>query len=1105
MNTVSPDSLAPLPPNDSEANAQPEPSQNLSTSLPSANAMDFPRSTQTASGAGASAEILPGYTVERPIGSGGFGEVFLCEAPGGIKKAVKVVYGTLDDERAEREMRSLERIKDIRHPFLISLDRIEIVNQQLVFVTELADRSLKQRFTEASNDGLQGIPRDELLRYMKDAAEALDYLYEKHTLQHLDVKPENLLLVGEHLKVADFGLIKDLRESEMSMIGGVTPLYSPPEVLDGRPNRHSDQYSLAIVYQEMLTGELPFNGRTAGQLAAQHMHSAPVLSKLPTSDRYAIGKALAKSPTRRFENCRELVDALVNPPKRAAYVRHQTDEGDSESVEESAASNSPLLRQEEVATKALPPIEELCDSTRPAVVIGVGGMGGTVIRSLRKQLNERFGSESAIPSLRLLYIDTDREAISDAGRESWLPSLEPNEVLSLPLRSAQGYREQRSELLPWLSRRWLYNIPRSQRTEGIRPLGRLALVDHAASVRERITTLIRSAAESISVQESKIATGVAFTEQAPRVFVISSTVGGTGSGMWTDLGYLAQRCLEAEKLNGSVVGIALSGTGVRVETHELAEVNTIATLGELYHFGQDSERYPGDAVFDSAPTGRSPFQSSYSLFLGRELDERDICDHANRIASYLSSSIIGTSAGFFDTARSRSDQRESTVRSFGVGVLGGNSEHGMPAADALCDAVLARWSEKCREELDVGGNGAEAAITQSEAIDASATGALKQLELLDAESPEIDIELESRLDICKGMIAESWTASGKMQAAGRFEATFAMVEAALSGQSDATNHCDAMLRCVVDRANQHRDNRLKVIRETIFTPPVEGVPGIEDSLGMMYAVVRELVNTQQACDSRSKQRRSEVDALRREGPPSISDRSKKIPDALMAFFVSYCRLRLNETAESARASELQALVAETMSTSQFFQRVSKSLDAARDGFARVSTGRTDLDEDAVDRFEERVRNDVLGRVGPFWPMVITEPKHRQGFVKAMRQVADDAVGERCLAIATAASSAEGSDDPVRSAKPLLPTKPGGIRWLVSGPSAKAVEPLAARIHRQFGQKPTVVIGGDGRVTLFCESENIPISNVTRELIGRRVDHLETASRVHSRHDVQWTC
>src|SRR5688500_18667930 len=134
---------------------------------------------------------------------------------------------------------------------------------------------------------------------------------EQHSLQQLDVKPENLLLVGGRVKVADFGLVKDIHDHTASLMGGLTPVYAPPEVFDGRPSLHSDQYSLAIVYQEVLTGVLPFPGRTAAQLAVQHLRSRPRLGALPPSHQAAIGRALSKQPEQRLTNCRALIDALV--------------------------------------------------------------------------------------------------------------------------------------------------------------------------------------------------------------------------------------------------------------------------------------------------------------------------------------------------------------------------------------------------------------------------------------------------------------------------------------------------------------------------------------------------------------------------------------------------------------------------------------------------------------------------------------------------------------------------------------------------------------------------------------------------------------------------
>ena len=157
----------------------------------------------------------------------------------------------------------MSRMKEVRHPFLLSLERIEIADDQVFIVTELADNSLMDLYLACKKAGKAGIPRDQLLAYLRDGADALDYMNDHYGLQHLDIKPQNLLLVGGRIKIADFGLVKDLQGTSATATGGVTPVYASPEAFDGRVSRFSDQYSLAIVYQEMLTGVRPFPGKSA--------------------------------------------------------------------------------------------------------------------------------------------------------------------------------------------------------------------------------------------------------------------------------------------------------------------------------------------------------------------------------------------------------------------------------------------------------------------------------------------------------------------------------------------------------------------------------------------------------------------------------------------------------------------------------------------------------------------------------------------------------------------------------------------------------------------------------------------------------------------------
>jgi serine/threonine protein kinase len=181
-------------------------------------------------------EPIPGYRLLAPLGKGGFGEVWKCEAPGGLFKAIKFVRGNgnsfLDAScPSSEELRAIQRIKDVRHPFLLSMERVERCGEELVIVMELADHSLHDLLL----DHPTGLPRDEVLGYLREAAEVLDLMNFEYGLQHLDIKPRNLFLVRGHVKVADFGLVQSLGDPTMSGSRGsamhlsvVTPLYAAP-------------------------------------------------------------------------------------------------------------------------------------------------------------------------------------------------------------------------------------------------------------------------------------------------------------------------------------------------------------------------------------------------------------------------------------------------------------------------------------------------------------------------------------------------------------------------------------------------------------------------------------------------------------------------------------------------------------------------------------------------------------------------------------------------------------------------------------------------------------------------------------------------------------
>ncbi len=262
-------------------------------------------------------EPIPGYRLIEPLGCGGFGEVWKCEAPGGLLKAIKFVQGSANaldaNPPAEEELRAIQRVKAIRHPFILSMERVEVVDNELVIVLELADKNLADLLRGEQEAGRVGIAREPLLAYLREAAEALDVMNACYGLQHLDVKPQNLFLVSNHVKVGDFGLVNNFAAGRPNVPapGAITPLYAAPEVFQGTLSAHCDQYSLAIVYQQLLTGMLPFNGKNVRQLLMQHMQGEPDLQPLPGGDREVVARALAKTPAARFPSCSDFVQALL--------------------------------------------------------------------------------------------------------------------------------------------------------------------------------------------------------------------------------------------------------------------------------------------------------------------------------------------------------------------------------------------------------------------------------------------------------------------------------------------------------------------------------------------------------------------------------------------------------------------------------------------------------------------------------------------------------------------------------------------------------------------------------------------------------------------------
>jgi serine/threonine protein kinase len=609
----------------------------------------------------AQAEPIPGYRLIERLGSGGFGEVWKAEAPGGLYKAIKFVQrdGSFDScvigandpdrSRADQEWKSLIRVKSVRHPFILLLDRFENIENYLVIVMELADRTLADRFKECRAQGFPGIPRDELLNYLAEAAEVLDLMNSQYQLQHLDIKPQNLFLVHNHVKVADFGLVKDTTGGVklMTITGGVTPVYAAPETFDGKFSRQSDQYSLGIVYQEMLTGTRPFTGTSMKQLILQHLQNAHDLTPVPVHDRPIIARALSKNPEDRFVTCLDFIENLrratlkVAPgseplaaptplpseksvPSSGRTIRTR---GAGQAKPDSSAEGErvpPRPSEPALPSRPRPPLaeqpakpvpvrkvpeqrpaaHEMPGIIQPALIVGIGQLGVDTLAQLRTRIATEFGSPDAMPHLRLIAIDTDAETLQQAVSGSSRSVLRSQDTMLTRLQRPSHYLKTRDGKLAtdsWLNPKMFHRIPREQNNAGLRVLGRLAFVDNYKPIAKRLEAEMLALCSQDTPHLSDSAVEIGLRSSRPRVYIVASLTGNTGGGMFVDTAYLLRKLLDDQGHHeAEIVGLFYLPAAQREPASAPPLSNAFAALTELKHYCQPNAVF--SAHYETAAT-----------------------------------------------------------------------------------------------------------------------------------------------------------------------------------------------------------------------------------------------------------------------------------------------------------------------------------------------------------------------------------------------------------------------------------------------------------------------------------------------------------------------
>lgn len=571
----------------------------------------------------ADTEALPGYRCVRRLGRSSRGETWLIKTEDEAQHVLKwVIEGA--------GLRHARKLTSYRHPFLINWERTELNGADLYLIAEWAEDTLEAQLAESMAKGDKGIHPDILFRALEELAEVLDYLHTKQQLIHGRLSLRQIGIQHGHVKLLDWGLLQPekLAYQDWALASLQT---TAPEVLLGKPEPASDQFSLAALYIQACTGNLPLPATSIPELFHQRQEHSYDCKAIREPERVVLTRALHQEPSSRFPSCIAFVKALSKvrePSKSISKPTIVIPEVALPAVKQEAKPPEPVVPEAappiahqvpeqvpSVIIESLMAVEEGVDSRHPdsaflnlnnlayhskvqsygvltpTMIIGLGRHGQNVLHEFSQLCHECFDGINQLPHLRVVALEngpTDHgspgaQKPGALGKEHYFPC-------SLPEGEALKTVCQDSQVKTWLPSGNHVQQP------GLHPShGRLAFALSYNALRKRLQEECKTMLRSESMMQSTQATGLSIRQDlTPAFYLVAGLDEGISSGIIADVAYLLRSIIaETGWGNGKLFGLFFLPHD---EQSEQVKSQAYASLVELNHYTQESQfsaRYTG--------------------------------------------------------------------------------------------------------------------------------------------------------------------------------------------------------------------------------------------------------------------------------------------------------------------------------------------------------------------------------------------------------------------------------------------------------------------------------------------------------------------------------